>query len=218
MKPGLPWDPKRCKAVSRPLPAPAVSPAGAFPGWPDSRAGQLARRGPERAGTDSGRRSLRPGSAGHNAGSVGALDPWATDRRGATPDVRRESRGVAARGGRGAVEAAPAGAVLTRVSPEFAPVEAARSEEAGGGADLPQPPRHVRRPPLARISPRLDARGCRAPAGRLLLLRSDHQDHAGRVRAHVVRRPPQRDVQDSALAVASDDDEISLDLGGDLDD
>ena len=35
----------------------------------------------------------------------------------------------------------------------FAPVEAARGEEAGGGADLPQPPRHIRRPPLARISP-----------------------------------------------------------------
>lgn len=116
------------------------------------------------------------------------------------------------------MEAAPAGAVLTHVSPEFAPVEAARGEQRQAAELICRSPRDTSAA-AARGSARApDARGCRAPAGRLLLLRTDHQDHAGRVRAHVVRRPPQRDVQDSALAVASDDDEINLDLGGDLDD
>ena len=45
----------------------------------------------------------------------------------------------------------------------FAPVEAARGEEAGGGADLPQPPRHIRRPPLARISPSAGRSGLPRP-------------------------------------------------------
>jgi hypothetical protein len=48
-------DPRRilggAKPVSRPLPDPAVSPAGAFPGWPDSSAWQ-ASPARARAGRD----------------------------------------------------------------------------------------------------------------------------------------------------------------------
>jgi len=42
------------KPVSCPLPGPAVSPAGASPGWPESTS--APRAGPARAGADSGRR------------------------------------------------------------------------------------------------------------------------------------------------------------------
>ena len=210
---------RRCKACFPPLPQSRRQPSGRIPrvaGLSRGAAGPArARAGRHGFGeTVTAPRICRPQCRfGRGIASLGH-GPTRRD-----PDVRRESRGGAARGGRGAVEAAPAGAVLTHVSPEFAPRRGgARRAEAGGGADLPQPPRHVRRPPLVRISPSAGRPGLPRPAGRLLLLRSDHQDHAGRVRAHVVRRPPQRDVQDSALAVASDDDEINLDLGGDLDD
>ena len=53
---------RRCKACFPPPPDPAVSPAGAFPGWPNSRARQAglarAQRGPGRTRGDVGENRL----------------------------------------------------------------------------------------------------------------------------------------------------------------
>ena len=69
------FDPSRCKACFPPLPDPAVSPARAFPGWPDSSARQA---GPARAraGRDGlGETYVRTGSHG-SAGRPRSLIPW----------------------------------------------------------------------------------------------------------------------------------------------
>ena len=97
--------------------------------------GRPARQGPERAGTDSGRRSLRPGSAGHNVGSVGALDLSAGVDEARLRTFAANLGDRAARGRAWSWKRRPAGAVLTHVSPEFAPVEAARGEQ-GQAAEL----------------------------------------------------------------------------------
>jgi hypothetical protein len=57
------------KPVSRPLPDPAVSPAGAFPGWPDSSAWQA---GPARA----------------RAGRDGLGETWVRTGLRGSPDTR----------------------------------------------------------------------------------------------------------------------------------
>ena len=151
------------KPVSRPAPIPPSAQRTHSQGGRTLAPGRPARQGPARAGTDW-ETVTAPGSAvhRHNAGSAGVLTLGPrTDRRdsGRSPRIsggRCERRACA-------VRRRPRGP-SSPTSPVH-PVEAARSEEAGGGADLPQPPRHVRRPPLARISPSAGRPGLPRPRG-----------------------------------------------------